>query len=328
MFEKSGCIIISLLFLTFNTFAYNENSKDPGCDKSKKAWTIRPEIEEHEYVHSSLAPFREWFASYLNKKNNRSKLNMEQCFAASFFLRIYAWSGEPCEKRSLAELYSWINDCSKKWLDPEYIRYDGGCYIYDVPTLTDQSAAYVITQYLINNPECRINTPEELRFKINKQVIEAAKKILANPSITKNSTTADCNEIINPNIWRQLVILPKSYSKIKGVKQLAAEALQKARELFPAYKKNNKTCSSLLNGRGDAFRHCYWTCMITKKYNASMARNYSDFHEVDSKNKCNEAIMDHKNNEIGILYGMSNKNCQESCFNSKELNIVEEEICF
>ena len=122
-----------------------------------------------------------------------------------------------------------------------------------------------------------------------------------------------------PSFWAKFVKWPKNPFKIWHVRLLAFEASNKAQELFPV--------CSLHNGRGDAFRHCYWTCLIAKKYDPRTATNYSDFHEFNPHNPCEEAIMDYKNNKTGISYGASGQECLKSCLNSNELEIIREEKC-
>jgi len=311
---KIYIIILDSLILPNFLFAYG-TSKDLGCDNQKQ-WSTPSDIKDVGYVHSSLVPFREWLVDYLDKKD-RASLTLEQCIAVSSFLRIYAWGGEPCEMRSLTGIYKWLDHCITKWSDPDYTGYDG-CYIYDIPIMTDQVAAFVITRYLINNPECRINTPEELRSKINKKVIEDAKNILAHPPKIKITSALDCEQIRNPSFWIKLKKWPKNLYRILVAYKMSQNALRRAEKL----------CPDLHNGVGDAFRHCYWTCLLTRKLGQTVALDYSDYHEFSVPNPCDESIMDYANNRIGVKIGLGTLDCETECKNNKELIVIKEGKCF
>ncbi len=254
MLTRMLSIAFVSLSVSSSVFTYNTATIDSGCNSKNKRF-LSPEIEEQEYVHSSLVPFRLWLVNYLNKKENKPTLTLEQCLSISFFLRVYAWGGEPCAKRSLTELYSWVDYCATKWLDPEYVRYDtGGCYIYDVPILTDQVAATIITRYLINNPECRILTPEELREKINKKAIEEAKKLLLNPEkiyIDDNKNkfnipVPSCEKIVRPSLWTKILKWPKNIFNFYSAQKLVSNAINFAASLNECYQN--------INGKADAIR--------------------------------------------------------------------------
>lgn len=310
----NGLIVLVGIFASNQLLSYKP-PKDLGCDNVKE-WSMPPDIKDTGYVHSSLVPFREWLVDYLDKKN-RSSLTLQQCLAVSSFLRVYAWGGEPCRMRSIPEIYKWLDYCITKWSDPDYTGYDG-CYIYDIPITTDQNAAFVITRYLLNNPECKIRTPEELRNKINESVIEDAKDILAHPHKTDMSTAPDCEQIRNPSFWTKLKKWPKNPYRII----IAYELAQKARH------RAEKLCLGLHNGAGDAFRHCYWTCLLTRELGLPVASDYSDYHEFSEPDPCDETIMDYTNNRLGMQIGLGTSDCEKGCKNNKNLLLIKEGKCF
>ncbi len=308
------CSLASFSFL----FGYSA-SKDLGCD-NKTQWSMPPSIEDLGYVHSSLVPFRKWLVDYFNKKKYKPILTFQQCLAVSSFLRTYAWGGKPCDKRSLFEIYKWLDNCGIMWSDPEQNSYDG-CYIYDLPIMTDQNAAFVIKRYLINNPECRINTPEELRNKMNNEVIEEAKKLLSDPANLNTLDITDCEKIRNPGFWAKLRKTPLNPYKIAVAYAVSRKAIIRA----------EKSCnsSSLHNGKGDAFRHCYWTCMMSRRLGDPAALSYADYHEFSHDNPCDEAIMDHKNGRIGVLIGQGQSDCEKACKKDNRLSVIKEGgVCF
>ena len=80
------------------------------------------------------------------------------------------------------------------------------------------------------------------------------------------------------------------------------KAFVKAKELYPE--------TSSTNGKGNAFRHAYWCCLImmyfckisSPKKSARWCKKYTDFHEDLFPNKPLETKMDKHNNSIGIDY--------------------------
>ncbi|CAG8567779.1 6652_t:CDS:2 [Rhizophagus irregularis] len=60
-------------------------------------------------------------------------------------------------------------------------------------------------------------------------------------------------------------------------RDLAEEALANAQNNFPE--------STLHNGSGDAYRHCYWSGLLTFEFDVSGAKGFGDRHEDYPKNK-------------------------------------------
>lgn len=83
---------------------------------------------------------------------------------------------------------------------------------------------------------------------------------------------------------------PWRWSTCSKVQGHANAALAEAARLFP---------KSLHNGRGDAFRHCYWSARMTSDLGASEALGFGDRNEDFDGNPVLEKNMDLRNNTIG-----------------------------
>lgn len=70
-----------------------------------------------------------------------------------------------------------------------------------------------------------------------------------------------------------------------------------AQNMFPA--------NSLHNGKGDAFRHCYWNARMTIELGAGNAKSIADNHENGSDGPAAEKSMDLANNASGRSIGAS-----------------------
>jgi hypothetical protein len=71
----------------------------------------------------------------------------------------------------------------------------------------------------------------------------------------------------------------------------ANTSLSAAKRLFPE--------NTLHNGRGDAFRHCYWSALMTIHMGAGEAAGFGDRHEDVGSNPYLERVMDQRNNAVG-----------------------------
>ena len=81
----------------------------------------------------------------------------------------------------------------------------------------------------------------------------------------------------------------------------AEQSLTKAQSLFSA------DPNSLHNGKGDAFRHAYWSA-LNAKYNSTLAGDFGLVHENRPNNPTNERNMDIANNNYGIAFAKANPN--------------------
>ncbi|CAF0836331.1 unnamed protein product [Didymodactylos carnosus] len=68
-----------------------------------------------------------------------------------------------------------------------------------------------------------------------------------------------------------------------------------AQSLYPA--------DTLANGIGDAFRHCFWSSLMTVHIGSDKAKKIADNHELFGSNSVKEQNMDYYNNEIGREIG-------------------------
>lgn len=80
---------------------------------------------------------------------------------------------------------------------------------------------------------------------------------------------------------------------ITTIREDADKALAAARGRFPGQH----------NGPGDAFRHCYWSALLTRDIGADNARAFTTAHEGFSDNPADEREMDLHNNGVGIQIG-------------------------
>ncbi|MEJ5129159.1 RHS repeat-associated core domain-containing protein, partial [Comamonas sp. MYb21] len=91
-----------------------------------------------------------------------------------------------------------------------------------------------------------------------------------------------------------------------------AEALKRSQEKFPNHE--------LHNGTGDAFRHCYWSCVMSLRMGTEQAKKVGDTHEVygtkKRKQPKKEEIMDYHNNSKGrecSAFSTNNNDCEMKC---------------
>lgn len=70
----------------------------------------------------------------------------------------------------------------------------------------------------------------------------------------------------------------------------SSSALSEAQHLYP---------NSLHNGQGDAFRHCYWSALMTIHMGRQTAAGFGDRHEEVDDQPYIEYLMDQRNNAIG-----------------------------
>ena len=65
--------------------------------------------------------------------------------------------------------------------------------------------------------------------------------------------------------------------------------------------------STLHNGSGDAFRHCYWSAMNARDQGEQIAREFGEAHENWAGNPADEKKMDLHNNSVGFKIGATMK---------------------
>lgn len=59
------------------------------------------------------------------------------------------------------------------------------------------------------------------------------------------------------------------------------------------------------NDKGDAFRHCYWSALITRDAGVLAALSFTTAHEDNPSNPPAEKTMDLHNNSVGISIAIS-----------------------
>jgi hypothetical protein len=90
----------------------------------------------------------------------------------------------------------------------------------------------------------------------------------------------------------------------------AQEALDEARRANDAGE-----ITGVHNGAADAYRHCLWSCLMTQKFGAGMAKEFGDAHEGGLDQDPDESVMDQYNNREGRALGDSNPgtDCKTLC---------------
>lgn len=53
------------------------------------------------------------------------------------------------------------------------------------------------------------------------------------------------------------------------------------------------------NDEADAFRHAYWSYLMTKAFGAERAKQFGDGHEISGRDPSGETYMDLYNNQVG-----------------------------
>lgn len=57
------------------------------------------------------------------------------------------------------------------------------------------------------------------------------------------------------------------------------------------------------NDAGDAFRHCFWSALLSRDLGYMNALRYTTAHETFSRNPAREKAMDMHNNAVGLKIG-------------------------
>ena len=71
------------------------------------------------------------------------------------------------------------------------------------------------------------------------------------------------------------------------------------------------------NDKSDAFRHCYWSSLITRDAGVLAALSFTTAHEDFPENPPEEKEMDLHNNSVGIVIGISkaaDKILSDACY--------------
>lgn len=120
--------------------------------------------------------------------------------------------------------------------------------------------------------------------------------------------------------WNQLG--PTEKKLVKNHPYAAFQVYQSKERAFETTKKyfghNGR------NDKSDAFRHCYWSALISKWSGAMVAKDFTDAHESKVGNPAHEMRMDQHNNTVGVLIGQSGASeeqmaqmCYDAAMNGK-----------
>jgi len=104
----------------------------------------------------------------------------------------------------------------------------------------------------------------------------------------------------------QCILNPRDCGEVRKCRD---DALQVTRQEFGRQGHNDD---------GDAFRHCYWSCCMTKAIGAGAAKGFGDGHEEYPGNPICEKNMDLFNNAMGISLARANPggDCRLICRNA------------
>ena len=100
--------------------------------------------------------------------------------------------------------------------------------------------------------------------------------------------------------WHRLTHAEKKYLAqhpihAAVIEKNALTALAEAKHRFGA--------GSLHNGDGDAFRHCYWSALMSRDLGYDNAKTFVSAHENFTGNPVREKEMDMHNNHEGLILG-------------------------
>ena len=74
------------------------------------------------------------------------------------------------------------------------------------------------------------------------------------------------------------------------------------------------------NDQSDAFRHCFWSSVLSRDIGYFWAKAFTDAHETNPDNPANEKEMDLHNNSVGLKIGFyyfipdSNSSLSDKCY--------------
>jgi hypothetical protein len=128
--------------------------------------------------------------------------------------------------------------------------------------------------------------------------------------VKQNNTTNSSTDLIqqNTNLYNKLteaekafVKNPLNWSVAQKFQEDAAFAFNTAVNIFKFGEPQ-----SLKNGRGDAFRHAFWSALLVKDSNVNKALEYLNAHEENSSQPIDEKLMDQHNNAAGIRIATEN----------------------
>lgn len=94
------------------------------------------------------------------------------------------------------------------------------------------------------------------------------------------------------------------FKTLKKIYDLAQDAQDLAREKFGD--------EAFHNGKGDAFKHAYFSCAATQELGGDAAKQIADAHETQGGQPSEEKEMDEKNNKAGRNLGRPGVDCEQA----------------
>lgn len=91
---------------------------------------------------------------------------------------------------------------------------------------------------------------------------------------------------------------------VPAVNECAGKALAEAARRYPR--------QSLHNGAGDAFRHCYWSALMTREIGFLNTKAITDSHEEGPGIPADEKAMDLHNNLQGMVIGIQYRGASDA----------------
>lgn len=106
---------------------------------------------------------------------------------------------------------------------------------------------------------------------------------------------------------------PSRWALCQRTSELADQAANAAADLT-----NNPV--TLHNGLPDAFRHCYWSGLMTKEFGWETAKDFGDRHEYNEDQHPMEAETDLYNNRQGRIWAQEVEDIGRRCLQGMESN--------
>jgi len=126
-------------------------------------------------------------------------------------------------------------------------------------------------------------------------LITTATYTSALPTTTDSTSTLAARGYSASGPETRYCLWPSRWNVCNKAKGHATEALTAAEQNFPA--------NTLHNGKGDAFRHCYWNARMTVDMGKDTAKTFADLHEEGGDGPQAEKDMDLANNASGRQFG-------------------------
>jgi len=114
--------------------------------------------------------------------------------------------------------------------------------------------------------------------------------------------------------WKKLTSAEQDYISwhpwdADDIERDALMALKEAEKRFGG--------GSLHNGAGDAFRHCYWSALLSRDIGKENALKFTTAHEENPGNPKEEKEMDLWNNAVGVEIGAAGPNVSDGALSNR-----------